>query len=383
MQFILRVTNQSDSKEIYERQFNQEIITIGRDSSNSLILDDTKRLISRRHAKIKREGKQYCIFDEDSRNGTFLNEQKITPQQPYPLEDGDTLKIGDYLIHYTRVVARTEDEDTTQVFENPFHKEAQGIVAFLQEIQQKYDSLAPNIDSEVLQRAFKEAFEGIEAVETEKVIAGELAARSGKKSIETTSPLMPLSQDAPTMVRVGQALDLFMDAVISLVKGAWKFRTEFVGDTIMQAKDSLHSLTAGELKKLLFETEISEKEFQKLLSRSKNQIDESLLHQLALLDGYRASIKEGVQELIQYIDPVKLEEEFSKKIFPLGPIKIPYRWIPFYVQLNTYYVIRKRFRELLEEDRGAFDRKIFRPSFIRAYMNTMSTARREMSAAEK
>jgi pSer/pThr/pTyr-binding forkhead associated (FHA) protein len=384
MPFMLKVGKQSNSEENYERQFDQDIITIGRDSTNSLMLDDTKRLISRRHAKIKREGEQYCLFDEDSRNGTFLNEQKISPTQPYTLQNGDMVKIGEYIIQYTHIAASTEDEDTTRVFENPFRKEAQSIVTLLQQIHKKYDPLVPNKDSAALQRALKEAFEGIEVVEAEKAISGELAARSGEKNApEISSPLMPLSQDASTMVRVGQVLDLFMDAVSSLVKGALKFRTEFVGTTMVQLKDSLHSLSANELKKHLFNTEISEKEVQKRLASAKNQIDESLLHQLALLDGYRASIKDGVQELIEYIDPITLEEEFSQKIFSLGPIKIPYRWIPFYVQLNTYFVIRKRFLELLAEDRGAFDRKIFRPSFIRAYMKTMSTARQEMSAAEK
>ena len=388
MPFILKVIRQSNSEELFERKFEQEIITIGRDSSNSLALEDTKRLISRRHAKIKREGKDYCLFDEDSRNGTFLNEQRVSPGQPYALQNGDMVKIGEYNIQYTFITTSASDEDTTVVFENPFRKEAQNLVTLLRQIQKKYDPLVPNKDKAALQRAFKEALDGMEPGETEAAIAEELRGRSGVEDSRSTpvppaaAPSTPLSQDASTMVRVGQVLDLFMEAAISLVKRAATFRTEFIGTTMVQHKDSLQSFSINELKTYLFDTSISEKELWKRLESLKNQIDESLLHQLALLDGYRGSIKEGVQELLNYLDLLQLEQEFSQKKFLLGPIKIPYRWIPFYVQLHTYFTLRKRFLELLEEDRGAFDRKIFTPSFIRAYMKTMSTARQKPSGEE-
>lgn len=388
MPFSLKVIRQSNSEEIFERKFDQEIMTIGRDSSNSLMLEDTRRLISRRHAKIKLEGEEYCLFDEDSRNGSFLNEQRISPGQPYTLHSGDRVKIGEYILQYTYIPAPASHEDTTVVFENPFRKEAQSLVALLRQIQKKYDPLVPNKDKAALQRAFKEALEDFEPGETEAAIAEELGMRSGKADSplppipSTPMPSTPLSREASTMVRVGGVLDLFMDAVISLVKGALKFRSEFVGTTMVQQKDSLHSLSVNELKQYLFDAAISDKEARKRLGGIKNQIDESLLHQLALLDGYRGSIKEGVQELLNYLDLLQLEKEFSQKMLLLGPVKIPYRWIPFYVQLHTYFALRKRFLELLEEDRGAFDRKIFTPSFIRAYMKTMSTARQKPPADE-
>jgi len=50
--------------------------------------------VSRRHARIyTREGMCF-VEDLDSTNGTFLNEERITPYLPYTFRDGDLLMFG-------------------------------------------------------------------------------------------------------------------------------------------------------------------------------------------------------------------------------------------------------------------------------------------------
>lgn len=50
--------------------------------------------VSRRHARIyTREGTCF-VEDLDSTNGTFLNEERITPYLPYIFRDGDLLMFG-------------------------------------------------------------------------------------------------------------------------------------------------------------------------------------------------------------------------------------------------------------------------------------------------
>jgi hypothetical protein len=50
--------------------------------------------VSRRHARIyTREGTCF-VEDLDSVNGTFLNEERITPYLPYAFRDGDLLMFG-------------------------------------------------------------------------------------------------------------------------------------------------------------------------------------------------------------------------------------------------------------------------------------------------
>jgi pSer/pThr/pTyr-binding forkhead associated (FHA) protein len=41
-----------------------------------------------------------CLIDQNSVNGTFVNKQKITPDQPVPLKDADELRFGRMVLNY-------------------------------------------------------------------------------------------------------------------------------------------------------------------------------------------------------------------------------------------------------------------------------------------
>jgi Nif-specific regulatory protein len=63
---------------------------IGRETTNQICLSDM--LASRRHCVIKREGDQLLLRDQDSSNGTFVND---VPVRERLLAEGDRIKIGD------------------------------------------------------------------------------------------------------------------------------------------------------------------------------------------------------------------------------------------------------------------------------------------------
>lgn len=50
--------------------------------------------VSRRHAKIMRQGDKISIEDLGSVNGTMLNGQSLTPYLQYPLKNGDEIHLG-------------------------------------------------------------------------------------------------------------------------------------------------------------------------------------------------------------------------------------------------------------------------------------------------
>lgn len=54
--------------------------------------------ISRRHAAIRLQNKKLDVLDLGSRNGTFLNGERLKPHQPVPLLDGDELRLGKIVI---------------------------------------------------------------------------------------------------------------------------------------------------------------------------------------------------------------------------------------------------------------------------------------------
>lgn len=50
--------------------------------------------VSRRHASIVLKDGTLNIIDKDSGNGTFLNGQKLIPEQPRVLRNGDDIRLG-------------------------------------------------------------------------------------------------------------------------------------------------------------------------------------------------------------------------------------------------------------------------------------------------
>ncbi len=50
--------------------------------------------VSRRHARIVIQGAQVFIEDLNSTNYTYVNQQRLVPGQPHPLNDGDEIRLG-------------------------------------------------------------------------------------------------------------------------------------------------------------------------------------------------------------------------------------------------------------------------------------------------
>lgn len=57
--------------------------------------------VSRQHAAIVRKDGSLYIVDRGSANGTFLNGQKLVPNQPRVLRDGDDVRLGHLVIRIT------------------------------------------------------------------------------------------------------------------------------------------------------------------------------------------------------------------------------------------------------------------------------------------
>lgn len=57
--------------------------------------------VSRSHAMIKfdEQGEGLVILDLNSTNGTYLNQYRLPPELPYPLNNGDEIQFGNLLVH--------------------------------------------------------------------------------------------------------------------------------------------------------------------------------------------------------------------------------------------------------------------------------------------
>ncbi len=75
-------------------------LTIGRDADNEVVLDDPQ--VSRHHARIEFDGMNYRIVDLDSRNGTYLANDKLLPGVPQIWMPDRHLRIGDVWLRLER-----------------------------------------------------------------------------------------------------------------------------------------------------------------------------------------------------------------------------------------------------------------------------------------
>jgi uncharacterized RDD family membrane protein YckC len=72
-----------------EIALNRNLVSIGRDPSNDLVLPDA--MVSRRHAVIEYRGSQYYVRDCNSSNGSVVNGDRVSERN---LRDGDLVAIG-------------------------------------------------------------------------------------------------------------------------------------------------------------------------------------------------------------------------------------------------------------------------------------------------
>ena len=73
-----------------EVELTRPEIIIGRDPSSDVTIPSAG--ISRRHARLTREGESYMLEDLDSSNGTYLNDKRLTAR--VPLMSGDKIRFG-------------------------------------------------------------------------------------------------------------------------------------------------------------------------------------------------------------------------------------------------------------------------------------------------
>lgn len=95
-------------------------LTIGRDPLTDFPIEE--HVISRQHARIVLRGQELFIFDLDSKNGTFVNGQRIKEQR---LRDGDRIALGTIILLFRNPNDINMDEISSDLREKKLKKQLQ------------------------------------------------------------------------------------------------------------------------------------------------------------------------------------------------------------------------------------------------------------------
>jgi pSer/pThr/pTyr-binding forkhead associated (FHA) protein len=96
---MVRIEEGKEPGRIYE--IRKESLSIGRSRESDIFLEDLA--VSRLHASIISQGNNnYALRDEGSANGTKVNGQPVNKYQPYPLQEGDKIQLGQTVLVFAR-----------------------------------------------------------------------------------------------------------------------------------------------------------------------------------------------------------------------------------------------------------------------------------------
>ena len=314
-----KISKKSDPSYSSELDFNRFPVTLGRDEKNDIILPDPFKVVSRKHAKILNTEGILQLVDLESSNFTYLNDERMAPNEENVIKSGDIIRIGEYEI-ITELVKEQEaagyDDQKTMVFSSPFAEEIDNIKENLIRIAEKYSLGDSPMKLEMLKFSVMQSFNILEKNEPNRYLAeyfsehfldkkimpgpAEVAASKDKfvaepeivqkKSLKSHPESAVSLQNYSLSSHFTETVDLLLDTFSKLIQGFLQFRQEFFGVTIYHTipTDSLK-----EFKEFLFNPEISAEDEKKRFGLLKEETSKLLSHQIGLLEGYQASVTEG------------------------------------------------------------------------------------------
>jgi hypothetical protein len=395
MSLTLRVWKDGDRANATEHPFEQDHVGIGRDPANLLQL--ARPNVSKNHACIEQSEGELCLTDLKSRNGTYVNGVRIPPQEHRLLNVGDKVRVCDFIVEV--VAWDTPASATVALPEGPGAQEVPGVqeVPLSQEVPlcpvsqevtgTKEETVVPGAEDAEAQpgpergRSIEQGEALLAAAEQEcERLRLEVAALKLELAEVRETSLSVRQVDGVTgHARLNAVLEAVLQPVLRIMRGRILFRSEFMGATMFQDPKivALSKRSPQEWIGFFLDAQVTEEEARDRLEILAYETGEVIPHVIGLLDGYRKSVDVGAKNILQQLNPIRIREELFKKPLQIGPLSIPYRFLPLIADRIAWRALEQRHRELQEEDRGILEQRFFRPGFIQGYVSTITSAKHE------
>ncbi len=401
------------SGQVWAQVFDQEEVTIGRASSNDVALEDPGRVVSSRHAEIRRKGDACVLVDIGSTNGTSVNEQPLVPRREYPLQEGDRILIGGFTLLFSWQKPETNGTAHHVLKRSQTASQSGDADALVYQLCRRYAELSrgSTVEREAeLSAMVREILAGQDASACEALVGkirATLFQRLGQPG-SPTPPEMPSEPPAPTPSTANEA------AYRGLLAIAQKYcrmvptpmTPGFIGQFALRIDQVLH-ITFGNLLESLrgrrqFAREL-EVEATRILNWAPNQLKQSeseqqvgaylldalsnpkeaevvmadlervfrdlALHQIGLIKGFEESLRAVLREF----DPAAIEADFALTSLQIGPLRLPPSFRLF-KKWGVWKQFKRKHRRFTEEEVRIFE-QILAPHFAKGYLDVQKTQR--------
>src|SRR5688572_9687613 len=370
-----------------EHVFTGDAVTLGRVAGNDVILPDTDKRVSGKHARLDKRDGAWQLTDVGSTNGTYLNDKKVEAKKPHTIKGGDRLSLGLFQI-------RIEIEVPGDFSPTLKPVDPSGVAAKLAERASleyaRRVNDAPEARAEAVRAILKSGLDGLSPEQAKGVIAvvktrseseGEPAGGGALPKAEAAAggelggrQLQELAahylgdvkfENADQVQKfcklVEQSVDLTLEWVSNCLKGRREFENQFNADlTLVFAKGGNPIKSAGSPKDIgrwLLDFR-SKRDLDQSRQQLENAFKDLTMHQLGLLAG----VQECLKALLGKLEPKVIEQEalaqakgFSGMMAKLNVAK------------KAWETYTEKHKEMFEENSKLFNELIY-PNIRKGYL---------------
>jgi pSer/pThr/pTyr-binding forkhead associated (FHA) protein len=359
MAFEINVCKDSNINYNTNFRFYQNVITIGEDISNNLRLRSGKNVIApilaENHLKIGTFYLTYIGSDE----GTFIEDKKIIANKPHIINDRAIFKIGDYCLTFHLMKAAKKDtQENSQ--KTSIKNEINVLLDTLEFINTFDDSHLSKEPESKFQQAFEQA----------------LIGRDFEKIFNQMSKIIFQRNPKNKKVNADESefiIDIFLILFTEIFDMSAKISQEFIGAYTIHRRDSKQMIHPGTLKNYIFAPDLSPEERYKRKAFLKEEIHDVISRQIAIFDGYKSSLKHGINDILKILDPRAAKENLLNKTFKMGSFSVHQKYFPFFIYQRAFKNLIRIHDDLsYGEDKNVED-KYFKPAFISGYLKSINS----------
>jgi C-terminal domain of Type VI secretion system FHA protein/FHA domain len=364
-----------------------DVIRLGRRPDNEIVLDDHEFQVSGAHARIENKGGSYRIIDLGSRNGTFLDERRLKPNQPAILRGGSILQIGMLQIE---VLLDDSSSDLGRTIIRRDPKRSAGILGeLLCGVYAEYRDASVETRTSEMRKAVDRALDGTDPSQARVVLSmvckefgrdesdddgvedlsqQEELFRSGFQTMKDLSQHLIRRSDFTSSEDVGRfvrLIQLTLDGMLSWVATALQGRAEFkeqFGAEVTQIffKAEHNPLKSGGDGETIAEFLLdwsSSRGIGEVRSHWEQALRDLSMHQFSLL----RAVQETLRQVFAQLDPEELERQAEAKSEDAG-------WLKKVVGGESPWEIYKgAFVQMRDEQSRFFDGVIY-PTMKKGYI---------------